>query len=459
MTAADFDVVVAGAGGAGTAAALTAADAGKSVLLMDPLATFRRGCNTYMSTSMIPAAGTRWQRAAGIEDSPAVFFADIMRKTKGSAYPLLAEALTQVGPTLVEWLADDQGLPLELATDFTYPGHSRFRCHTVKERSGHALHGHLMSRVDASQLITLAVPMRLTGIRLDADGAATSAVVASPGGEEEAVSANAIVLATGGFGGNHGLVQELIPEIAGALYFGSDGCTGDMLRIGREVQADTGYLDAYQGHGSVAIPYSIMVTWATVMHGAVLVNATGQRFGNETVGYSEYAREVLRQPGGIAWLVIDKRIDGLCRSFADYTDLVGAGGIEWVDGIDAAAARIGAPAAALSASIPSPDRADPGVADVFGRTLWEAPLAAPFGLIKVTGALFHTQGGLLTNGEGAVLRAGTAIPGLYAAGGAAAGISGHGPDGYLAGNGLLAALGLGHLAGRSAARSIVESAR
>jgi len=65
-----------------------------------------------MPQSMVPAAGTRWQREAGIDDSAEVFHADIMRKTKGRAYPVLARALTEVGPELVDWLADSQGLEL-----------------------------------------------------------------------------------------------------------------------------------------------------------------------------------------------------------------------------------------------------------------------------------------------------------------------------------------------------------
>ena len=55
----DFDVVVAGAGGAGCTAALAAAQAGLSVLLADAKENFRRGCNTAMSTSMIWGSTTR----------------------------------------------------------------------------------------------------------------------------------------------------------------------------------------------------------------------------------------------------------------------------------------------------------------------------------------------------------------------------------------------------------------
>jgi fumarate reductase flavoprotein subunit len=80
--------------------------------------------------------------------------------------------------------------------------------------------------------------------------------------------------------------------------------------------------------------------------------------------------------------------------------------------------------------------------------------------VKVTGALFHTQGGLVVDGAARVLRAdGTPVPNLYAGGGTAAGLSGHGPGGYFSGNGLLTALGYGMLAGRDAARTIRQGGR
>ncbi len=92
-------------------------------------------------------------------------------------------------------------------------------------------------------------------------------------------------------------------------------------------------------------------------------------------------------------------------------------------------------------------------ADRFGRTVFEAPLAAPYAAVRVVPALFHTQGGLVVDEHARVLRpGGSPIPGLYASGGAAAGISGHGAAGYLAGNGLLPAFGLAYLAAGHIAR-------
>ena len=80
------------------------------------------------------------------------------------------------------------------------------------------------------------------------------------------------------------------------------------------------------------------------------------------------------------------------------------------------------------------------------------PGAPPFHAVKVTGALFHTQGGLAIDGVGRVKRKdGKLFPNLFAAAGAASGVSGSTAAGYLSGNGLLTATVLGRLAGQAAA--------
>jgi fumarate reductase flavoprotein subunit len=92
--------------------------------------------------------------------------------------------------------------------------------------------------------------------------------------------------------------------------------------------------------------------------------------------------------------------------------------------------------------------------DRFGREFAAKPaLAPPYHAIRVTGALFHTQGGLAVDTRARVLRKdGTTLPNLFAGGGAARGISGAHVWGYLSGNGLLPAVTLGRIAGREAAR-------
>ena len=96
-----------------------------------------------------------------------------------------------------------------------------------------------------------------------------------------------------------------------------------------------------------------------------------------------------------------------------------------------------------------------GGEDRFGRAFVGRPaLAPPFCGVKVTGALFHTQGGLVVDDEARVVwEDGGKAENLFAAGGAAAGVSGSRASGYLSGNGLLTATTLGRSAGRAAART------
>jgi fumarate reductase flavoprotein subunit len=97
-------------------------------------------------------------------------------------------------------------------------------------------------------------------------------------------------------------------------------------------------------------------------------------------------------------------------------------------------------------------------ADRFGRTVFPAELRSPYRAVRVLPALFHTQGGLLVDSSARVRhKDGGTVPGLYAAGGAAAGISGNGAAGYLAGNGLLPALGLAYLAAGHVAQQRLSS--
>lgn len=446
------DLVVAGAGG-GLVAAARAGALGVRVLVVEAATAYARGNNTSMSTAMVPGAGTRWQEAAGIDDGPATFVADLMAKTGGQADPVLADALAAVSARLVTWLADDAGLPMELATDFSYPGHSRLRCHTVPGRTGARLLARLVEVCDATDGVDLLVPARLVDVDTGTDGAVRAVRLEYPDGSTEDVDCGAVLLATNGFGADRQLVERWIPEIAGGAYHGSAESRGDALRIGRRLGAATDYLDAYQGHAALAVPQSTLVGWATVMHGAVLVNDDGRRFGDETSGYSEYAARVLAQPGGSAVLVFDRRVHDACLPFDDFRATVDSGAVHWADDAGELARRFGLDPAGLVTTLEAAHRcADAGATDAFGRTAWEAPLQPPLAGVRVTGALFHTQGGLKVDEHARVVRPGGApVPGLYASGGAANGISGHGAAGYLAGNGLLPALGLALLAAEDVA--------
>ena len=95
----------------------------------------------------------------------------------------------------------------------------------------------------------------------------------------------------------------------------------------------------------------------------------------------------------------------------------------------------------------------------FGRNFEHTSVlkGPPYYGVKVTGALFHTQGGLVVDKHARVLnKNGDRLPNLFAGGGSARGISGPSDSGYMAGNGLLTATTFGRLAGEAASAMIKE---
>jgi fumarate reductase flavoprotein subunit len=454
------DLVVAGAGG-GLVAALRAAQLGLDVLVVETSPHYRRGNNTSMSTAMIPGAGSRWQRAAGIEDSPELFVRDVLAKTHGEGDERLARALGQVSARLVEWLGDEMGLPIELVTDFHYPGHSADRCHTVRGRHGSFLLDHLIGQVNLSERIDMLVPARLVDVELDAAGTVVAAVVEQPDGARENIGTRQVLMATNGYGADRSMVERHMPEIASAAYHGSETSRGDALRIGASLGAACAFLDAYQGHAALAKRSATLVGWATVMHGAIMVDLTGRRFGDETSGYSEYAAALASRPQAEGWLIFDQRVHDLCVPFTDFMQTVESGSLVWADTIEGLAGATRLEADALIAEVTAAAAVAAGQqTDRFGRLFFEAPFTPPFAAVRVVPALFHTQGGLVVDEHARVTKPdSTPITGLYASGGAAAGISGHGAAGYLAGNGLLPALGLAFLAAERAAQHLDVSSQ
>ncbi len=197
------------------------------------------------------------------------------------------------------------------------------------------------------------------------------------------------------------------------------------------------------------------ILWPLIMEGGFQVNAEGRRFSNEARGYSEQAVEVVAQPDHIAWNIYDQRLHELMLEFDDYRDAIEAGAIRTAADTGELAAVTGISQTALDATLADVAGCVRGeMDDAFGRDFTGKPeLRPPYYTVKVTGALFHTQGGLVVNEQARVLReSGEPLPNLFAGGGAARGISGPSCWGYMAGNGLLTATTLGRLAGTAAAR-------
>ena len=141
--------------------------------------------------------------------------------------------------------------------------------------------------------------------------------------------------------------------------------------------------------------------------------------------------------------------------FDHYREAVLAGAVHVAATAQELAQRLDLPAESLESSLAQVESYVAGTAaDPLGRNfMGQRMLVPPFHAVRVTGGLYHTQGGLRTDAEGRVQGPqGATLSNFFAAGGTACGVSGPADAGYLAGNGLLAAIGLGFLSGRAAAR-------
>jgi len=448
------DVLVAGGGGCGLTAALAACENDDlTVTILEK--SDEVGGNTALSTGMIPAAGTRLQREAGIEETPADMARDILEKNDYEADEEMVHHLCKHSVELIGWLVDDWDVSLHLVDDFTYPKHSEYRMHAPPGRNGENLVAELRERIEAqdnTELLTNTPVTKLVADEGDVAGVVAGAV------REEVICAGKVILATDGFAGNREMVSSHCDEdIASALYYGSDGNTGDGIRWGAELGGDLACMDAYQGHATVVNQTGALSTYAIVMNGGILVNENGERFGDESKGYSQFALDVVRQPGELGYEIFDERIfERLEGEFDDFDRAVDLGSYERAESVEELAERLGCDPEATREAVLSYNAAvEAGEPDEVGRMDGRHTLSAPFYGAKVTGSLFHTQGGLVVDEHARVRRKdGSTVGDLHAGGGCAVGVSGHGADGYLSGNGLTAALGLGHLAGRHARESL-----
>jgi fumarate reductase flavoprotein subunit len=405
--------------------------------------------NTVRSTGLIPAAGTRFQRDAGIrDDSPELMAEDILAKNGHESDPEITRLLCEESGPLVEWLAEEAGCEMVCFTDFLYPGHSRLRMHGPPTGYGTELAAALGRAVRDEPGIDFFTGVSTSGLAWD--GERVSGVETGNG----RIEARAVLLALNGFGGNGQMVREhLGRQVAEALYYGSPNNTSEGISWGIELEAATEHMGSYQGHAYVAHPDGPLVTWGVVVNGAILVNRDGRRFGNEMVGYSEFAANILSQPDGEAWEIFDEEVYEASRG-TRLEEVIEAGKVHSFDSLRELGSAFGLPSDTLAETVGEANRyALEKGSDPFGRKGFaEGPLEPPFYGIHVRGALFHTQGGLKVDGRARVLRPdGTAILGLYAGGGTAVGVSGSGHAGYSSGNGLLAAAVLGKIAGEDAA--------
>ena len=442
-------VVVIGAGGAGATAALAARSAGADVLVLEREAAPSGA--TASSSGMVPAAGTAEQKERGFVDTPQRFADDIQAKANGCADAALVAALTHASAQVLEWLTKEHGIRFELVEGIA-PGHSLSRMHALADRGGATLLSSLYSAL-GRQGVRLESSAHVTDLVVD-DAQRIVAVRYRRNGKTETVGCKSLVLACNGFAGNKALVAQYLPDVRGLPFAGHDGSQGDAISWGAALGAQLADIDGFLAHGAVVLSQRLPLPWSLMTEGAVQVNRDGERFVNEHEGYSESALFVLAQPGGLAFMIYDERVHEIGLTMPNYATAVASGVIKRETILRDLAEQLGVQREGLEATIAFVNAlAFDDASDEFGREFRATQmLLGPYYGVPVTGALLGTEGGLAIDAAGRVLRKnGSPFANLFAAGGAARGVSGDAAGGYLEGNGLLTAVVGGYIAGNSAA--------
>ena len=440
METVEVDVAVVGAGACGAMTALRASEDPDLVIGVFEK-SLREGCNAEISSGSLAAGGTRFQRAAGIEDSPEQHAGEILAASGDEAMSDVVHALCAAAPEYVEWLADELGYPVEIGADLPRAGMSVPRLHTDAGRLGGR---HLMRtlRTAIAERANIALVDESPAVALRTTDGVVDGVVVEQNGRAVSVRAGTVVLALDGFAGNQALMKEHCSGLGDPFYGGVGTSTGDALPWLHELGVELRHLGSCLRSGLVTVGHGTRVSPSLPFFGAVLLDRDGRRFVDEEAhGYSSLAAMLQGLPGERASIVWDDVAHAATRDSELMRETIRAGAFRTYDDLAALAAALGLSVQTLAGALtPRPGR---------------RPLAAPFHHALVTHGVLASQGGAVVDSLGRVLRRdGTPVPGLRAGGGTAVGLAGPNSGGYSSGNGLLSALGMGWIVGNDLAESM-----
>ena len=488
----DADVVVIGAGGAGMTAAMTAADAGQKVVILESQAMV--GGNSARATGGMNAAKTVYQdenefdQAAGVEktlataaekyadnetitalaktvseqwaayqanptgyfDSVELMELDTMVGGKGINNPELVKTLCEGTADAIDWL-DENGITLHNVSSFG--GASVKRIHRPVNEEGKVVSVGaymipLLQENCEKRGIDIVLNTTVDTILTDANGAAVGVSGTDKDGNTVVVNAKSVILATGGFGANLDMVTQYKPELAGFMTTNAAGAQGQGIEMATAIGAGTVDMDQIQIHPTVEANTAALITEGLRGDGAILVNANGERFIDEVGTRDVVSAAEIAQPGSHSWLIVDQAMVDASSVIQGYIKKgytkTGATYEELAKELDVDPATFANTMETWNGYVEAKNDPD------FGRTSFANPLNnGPYYAIKVTAGVHHTMGGVTINSATEVLKEdGTVIPGLFAAGEVTGGV--HGAN-RLGGTAVADFVVFGRIAGESAA--------
>jgi 3-oxo-5alpha-steroid 4-dehydrogenase len=469
----EADVVVAGFGTAGSAAAAEAASAGADVLVLERTSGWESAAGALSGGLIYLGGGTAIQKACGFEDTPENMYRFLMAAMGPGVDDARCRVYCEQSVEHFDWLVEcgvpfkasfwetpaweiplDDGL-MYSGGENAYPFNEIVppapRAHVPQmegKKTGRRGGGWMLLHHITKNALARGVQVRydtmVERLVVDDDGSVVG-LIARNYGEEIAVRARGgVVLATGSFTYSDRLLEYNSPWLIGRPGSAVEAHDGRSIRIGQAVGADVRHMDAFEC--ALGIDPALLVR-------GLLVNANGQRFINEDTYPGRIAHAILRTQDNDAFLIIDEHSyeespEPLRLKFLKLRPTWACASAEELE------KEIGIPAGSLQATIEVFNRhAGSGADPMFHKSpRWVRPVEGPIGAIDLRGMCNgFTLGGLATTADSEVLHVdGEPIPGLYAAGRASNGIPAWG---YASGTSLGDSTFFGRRAGRHAARA------
>ena len=413
----DTDVVVIGGGIAGLSAAITAAENGASVTLVEKLD--RVGGSTVVSGGILYATGSPVNKELDNDVDDLVNYW-MMRSENTADENMLRIAAENSGTTveqLMEWgvmFADTVGpagtstaLRAHYATNETAEGASTDGVDFIVPLLETAVNKGvtILTSTEATELLS--------------DNGTVVGVKAVSDEKNYTINAKSVVIATGGYDLSNEMMSEHSPEMAGTWAVSSPGNTGDGIKMAEAVGAMTEYTGGVIGFKIIDVTKHYieganLLGWLGVLG----VTNEGVRFGNEAADYPIFCTSLINaQKAGAEkfYLIVDSSVE----FYAQLAEAAVASnlGVK-ADTLEDLASAAGINTENLQATVETYNgHATAGEADEYGKTGLVPVATAPYYAVEIKPATLGTIGGLQINENAQVLSTdGTPISGLYAAG-------------------------------------------
>lgn len=478
----EADVVILGGGGAGISAACTAKEAGASVLVLEKANTI--GGDTALSGQSMLGPWPEQQKAiAGIDDTVEEYISDMKNSYKWGAfaeqgrdfpdeYPF-TQLQSDLTPEMMDWTSNVIGVgwsPSGTADDPVTEGVlPQPTWDTKNARTWMAMNpeNSIMTAFGAAcDSMGVDIRLRTEADRLivDENGRVVGVYAYDENDDLLAVkAAKAVILATGSFTANRGMMERYLPITKGIQSGGCYGVTGDGIRMVRAIGGSISEMDlGCHWYPFEAGTNSGQFSTTLILFGGpegkvsgsqqpgVMLNYNGERYVSESNGYHLIGRATAQQPCQEGWYVFDSHpgVPDMILHAITYNNRV-----VQADTLDELCTIMRIPADTAKAQIAAyNDALAAGEDKDFGKLLEGCmPIdQGPFYALNIRPRPYATYGGVDTDLDAKVIDAkGNAIPGLYAAGIVTGSYAAR--EGFYYNGGLAQALVFGRLAGKNAA--------